>query len=336
MKKTARSWICNCLSGIVPAVILFCSFVAALGFGSVEIPWSSVLEFLSGTADMSSPDAVILRELRFPRVLCAMLAGGAFAVSGAVLQGVLRNPLASPEITGVSAGGAVAGLTAMLFFSAGPHTTLFAVFSGALLTALAVYLLAWKNGVSPLRLILSGVAFSTLCGAVCSTMMYIASDKSSQILSFSLGSLAMRSAEDLTTVFPFAAAGFIMAWLLAKRLDILQLGDDTAHSLGVPVELSRTLLLFSSVLLAASGVSLAGLIGFAGLVVPHLVRLIFSCSDSRSLILKSAVFGAAFVTVCDTVGRSAASPIEIPAGVLTALAGPPFFLWLLFRKERIS
>ena len=312
---------------------LLISFLAALRFGAADISWKSVIEFLSGTIDMSSPDEIILRELRMPRVLCAMISGAAFAVSGAVLQGVLRNVLASPEITGVSAGGGVAGLAAVLFFAAGPHVTVLAVFAGALLTASAVYLLAWKNGVSPLRIILSGVAFSSLCGAICSTMMYIESDKLSQVLAFSLGSFAMRSSEDLAAVLPFAASGFCLAFFMAKKMDILQLGDDTAQTLGVPVEKSRALLLLSGVLLAASGVSLAGLIGFAGLVIPHIVRLFFSVSDSRTLFLRSAVLGAVFVTFCDTVGKSIAAPIEIPAGVLTSLAGPPFFLWLLFKRE---
>ena len=318
------------------AVILAAAFLAALRFGSVDISWSSVFEYLAGTIDASTPDAMILRELRIPRVLCAMLAGAAFAVSGAVLQGILRNPLASPEITGVSAGGGVAGLIAMLFFAADPHVTVVAVFAGALLTASAVYLLSWKNGVSPLRLILAGIAFSSLCGAVGSTLMYLESEKMSGVLSFMLGSLAMRSSADLASVIPFAAAGLAIALIMAKKLDIMQLGDDTAKSLGVNVELSRTLLLLATVLLAASAVSIAGLLGFAGLVVPHFVRLLFSISDSRTLILRSAVFGAVFVTICDTIGRSAFAPIEVPAGVLTSLAGPPFFLWLLFRNERVS
>ena len=269
-----------------------------------------------------------------PRALCAMTAGAAFAVSGAVLQGVLRNPLASPEITGVSSGGAVAGLAAMLFFHAGANTTVICIFAGAVLTAAGVYMLAWKNGIDPLRIILSGVAFSSICGAAASAMMYLESEKAPQILAFTVGSLTSRTSDDLIAVLPFVFSGFLLALCLAKQLDILQLGDDTARSLGVRVELSRSILLLSAVLMAAGAVSLAGLMGFAGLVVPHTVRLLSRSSDSRKLLLRSAVAGAFFVTLCDTLGKSIAVPAEIPAGVLTSLAGPPFFLWLLLKKRR--
>ncbi|MBR7120434.1 MAG: iron ABC transporter permease [Lentisphaeria bacterium] len=321
-------------SGVLFSGLLVATLVVSLKFGAVEIAWQEIFAFLSGRADGTAPDVMILRELRLPRILCGMLAGGAFAVSGVIMQGVLRNPLASPEVTGVSAGGALAGLAGMLLFAASAHTTLLFVFCGALLTALAVTLLAWNKGVDPLRLILAGVAFSALCGAAGSFLMYLESDKASQVLAFALGSLASRSIEDLAVVFPLAFCGFATAFFMAKKLDILQLGDDTASSLGVRVELSRGVLVFSAVMLASSAVSLAGVIGFAGLVIPHITRLLYRSNSSCKLMVRSAVLGAVFVTLCDTAGRSIVTPAEIPAGVLTSLAGPPFFLWLLFRKGR--
>ena len=324
------------LFGIISAAALFLVFAASLRCGSVEISWQSVLDYLCSCGDNTSPEMMIINQLRMPRVLCAMLAGGAFAISGAVLQGVMRNPLASPEITGVSSGGAVAGLAAMLYFHAGANMTVIAVFSGALLAASGVYLLAWKNGTDPLRIILAGVAFSTLCGAAASTMIYLESDKAARIMAFTVGSFSSRSYENLFSVLPFAVSGFVLSVIMSKELDVLQLGDDTARSLGVKVEISRTLLLLASVLLAASAVSIAGLLGFAGLVVPHIVRLLSRGSNSRSLILRSAVSGAVFVALSDLVGKSIAVPAEIPAGVLTSLAGPPFFLWLLLKKRSIS
>ena len=324
------------LYGIVSVLVLFGVFAASLKYGSVEISWQSILDYLSGRGEALSTDVMIISNLRVPRALCAMLAGGAFAVSGVILQGVLRNPLASPEITGVSAGGVVSGLIAVLYWQTGANATLCCIFAGAMITAVCVYLLAWKNGLDPLRLILAGVAFSSLCGAASSAMMYLESDKASQILSFTIGSLTSRSMDDLSAVLPFAFAGFVLSLFMAKQLDVLQLGDDAARSLGVNVELSRSLLLLSSVLLAASAVSVAGLMGFVGLVIPHIVRLVSRSSNHRKLILRSAVAGAIFVTLCDTAGKTIAVPAEIPAGVLTSLIGPPFFLWLLLKKRRMA
>ena len=180
----------------------------------------------------------------------------------------------------------------------------------------------------------SGVAFSSICGAAASAMMYLESDKAPQILSFTIGSLTSRTFDDLAAVIPFAVCGFLLALFMAKQLDVLQLGDDVARSLGVRVELSRSLLLLASVLLAAGAVSIAGLMGFVGLVIPHTVRLLSRSSNYRKLILRSAAAGAFFVTFCDILGKSIAVPAESPAGVLTAFAGPPFFLWLLLKKRR--
>ena len=155
-------------------------------------------------------------------------------------------------------------------------------------------------------------------------------------MAFTVGSFSSRSYSDLFSVMPFTAVGFILAVVMAKQLDVLQLGDDTARSLGVRVELSRSILLLASVLLAAGAVSIAGLLGFAGLVVPHMVRLMSRGTDNRRLLLRSAVVGAFFVALSDLIGKSVAVPAEIPAGVLTSLAGPPFFLWLLLKKRRVS
>lgn len=299
--------------------------------GTVGVSWANVFNLLTANT-CDSPEMLILCHIRLPRLLCALLAGAAFAVSGAVLQGVLRNPLASPGIVGISSGGGVAGIISMLVCSANPHSVCVFTLAGALLSAFAVYALAWKNGIDPLRLILAGVAFSSVCSAVSSTLLYINSDKAGRILSFAIGSLSMRNFDDFAAVFPFAAAGFAGAFAFSRRLDLLALGDDTARSAGLDVNLTRVVLLIASSCLAAAAVSVAGLLGFVGLIVPHAVRLMCGAGNRRLLPL-SALAGALLVVLCDTVGRTAVAPQEIPAGVVTALLGPPFFLWLLLKKR---
>ena len=324
----------NTLFAVVLTALLAAASLFYLKCGAVEISWQNVFELLC-LKSCDIPENLILREIRLPRLLCAMLSGAALAVSGAILQGVLRNPLASPGIVGISSGGGVAGIAAILLFSGNPHTTSCFTLAGALLSAFTVYALSWKNGVDPLRLILAGVAFSSICSAVASALLYVNSDKAGNILPFTIGSLSMRNFDDFFSVLPFAGAGFAGAALFSRRLDLLSLGDDTARSAGVDVTLSRVVLLVSASLLAAAAVSIAGLLGFVGLIVPHAVRLV-SGAGNRHLIPLSALSGALLVVLCDTVGRTAASPAEIPAGVMTALLGPPFFLWLLLKKrERI-
>lgn len=312
----------------------FAVLVYSLKTGSVEVSWNSIAEFFSGTDDPFSADSMILRELRMPRILAAIISGAALAVSGVILQGLLHNDLASPGVVGVSAGGGLAGLTAILFFSATPGTVVLASFSGAIICAAVICLLAWKNGIDPLRLILAGVALSALCGAAGSAILSLNSEKAGSVISFTVGTFSLCRPEDVASVFPFFLAGMLLALFFARHLDILMLGDETAASLGLNVEFSRTMLMLSAVLLASCAVSLAGLLGFVGLVIPHAVRLIGNSGNSRRLMLRSASAGAVLVMLCDAVGRSIAAPAEIPAGVVTALIGAPFFLYILMKKGR--
>ena len=328
MKKTASN--SSILFSASGAALLIAASLFYLKCGAVGVSWKNVFELFTARS-CDTPEMLILCHIRLPRLLCAMLAGAALAVSGAVLQGVLRNPLASPGIVGISSGGGVAGILSILVFSANPHSVCIFTLAGALAAAFAVYALSWKNGIDPLRLILAGVAFSSLCSAVGSTLLYINSDKAGSILSFTIGSLSMRNFDDFVAVLPFAATGFAGAFLFSRRLDLLMLGDDTARSAGVDVNLSRIVLLIAASCLAASAVSVAGLLGFAGLIVPHAVRLVCGAGNRRLLPL-SALAGALLVVLCDMAGRVVIAPQEIPAGVLTALLGPPFFLRLLLKK----
>ena len=335
MSCQKKIFTCEKLFPIAAAAVFFAVFIISLRFGSVPVSWSSIAEFFAGTDDRLSPDSMILHDLRLPRILSAAVTGAALAVSGTILQGLLHNHLASPGIVGVSSGGGIAGLIAILFFAATPGAVMCATFAGAVICAVVICLLAWKNGIDPLRLILAGVALSTLCGAAGSAVLFLNSEKAGNVLAFTVGTLSMCRAEELSSVLPFFCCGMGVAVICARRLDILMLGDESAASLGLNVESSRLLLMFSAVLLASCGVALAGLLGFVGLVIPHFVRLLSRTSSSRRLIVRSAVAGAILVMICDTAGRSLFAPVEIPAGVVTSLIGPPFFLYLLMKKSRV-
>lgn len=315
-------------------------------FSALLLPLLMLFSLCCGIYELSVPDALqalcgandgnaawqIVRNIRLPRILLGALTGAVFAVSGAILQGVLRNPLASPGILGVSSGGGLAVILLILVF---PSLYVFAVpaaFAGAFLTALLVYLLAWKQGVDPVRLILAGIAVSAMLGAFSGMILILHPDRAGSVLDFSIGSLSMKSWSHLRQVAPWGLGALAAAMFCGTRLNILELGDETAASLGLSVERTRRLLLAAAALLAADGVSAAGLLGFAGLIAPHTVRLIIG-PDNRTLLPASALAGAILVVLCDTAARLFSQTQELPAGTLLALLGPPFFLYLL-KKER--
>ncbi len=306
---------------------------AGLSLGAVNLSPAELVSAL-----ISEPEGTagnLLWKLRLPRVLAGVLAGAGLAVSGAVLQGVMRNPLASPGIIGVSAGG---GLAAILILLVVPEYSLWltpAAFLGALGTALLVYFTAWKGGIQPIRLILSGVAVSSMFSAAIAMILLLNAQHIAGVLDFTVGTLASRNWDQLAMTAPYIVLGLAAAQCLARRLNILGLGDETAESLGLNVELSRFLMLAAAALLAAASVSLAGLLGFVGLIAPHMTRLLTG-SDCRSLIPGSALLGAALVVACDTAGRLVMEPLELPCGAVMALLGPPFFLYLLRSSGRIS
>ncbi|MCK5197414.1 MAG: iron ABC transporter permease, partial [Spirochaetales bacterium] len=272
----------------------------------------------------------IIMKIRLPRSLTAGLVGCCLAMAGCLLQGIMRNPLASPNIIGVSAG---AGLAAVVIFILFPGLyfliTPFA-FMGAFITTLVVYTLAWKGGASPLRLILSGIAVSSFLGAGSNTLMIFYPDRVQNVIGFMVGSLSAITWQDVYGLWPYALGGFILSNLLADQLNILLLGDETAVSLGVRVERVRLAFIFIASLLAAAAVSVVGLLGFVGLIVPHLARLIIG-NNARFLIPGSAILGAIIVMLCDLIGRTIIRPLELPVGVIMSLLGAPFFLYLLLR-----
>ena len=307
-------------------VLLAAGMLLSLRLGSLKLSLMQILDTLIHQS--AGIRYQIICNIRLPRILAGALVGAGLAVSGAILQGVMRNPLAAPGIIGVSSGGGLAGILVMLAFPQYSVLLVPAAFLGALVTALLVYLLAWKQGVNPVRLILAGVAVAAMLGAISSAVLLFNAEKAGGVLDFTIGSLTARSWKHLHLSGWYLLAGLGAACLFSEKLNILALGDETAKGLGLKVERVRFIFIALAALLAAAAVSIAGLLGFVGLIAPHIVRMIIG-SDNRFLLPGSALFGAFLVTACDTVGRIVIEPSELPAGIIMALLGPPFFLWLL-------
>ena len=317
-------------NGMLLLFLLFTGAVllASLALGSARIPWQAVLGALGG--DPQGTQEMVIWNIRLPRNLVGALVGADLAVSGAILQAVMKNPLADPGIVGVSSGAGLAGVIMLIFF---PEMSLLltpVAFCGAMAAAAAVYALAWKNGIRPSRIILAGVAVSAFLGSGISALLVFYSDRVQGALLWMVGGLSARSWPQAESLFPYTVLALLLAFGGAKALNILGLGDETARSLGLPVEKVRIAMTAVGALLAAGAVSVAGLISFVGLVVPHIVRLLIG-SDHRYLIPGSAVLGAGIMVFCDTLGRVLFAPVEIPAGIIMAFLGAPFFLYLLRR-----
>lgn len=306
------------------------AMVASLTLGSVDISFSTIVHTLLG--NVQTTDEMVIWNIRFPRNIVGALVGANLAVSGAILQAVMKNPLADPGTVGVSSGAGLAGVIMLIFMPEASILLTPVAFVGAMLSAAAVYALAWKNGIRPTRIILAGVAVSAFLGSGISALLVFYSDKVQGALLWMVGGLSARSWPQVETLFPYTILGLVLALAGCKALTILSLGDETARGLGVPVERVRFSMTAVAALLAAGAVSVAGLIGFVGLVVPHIVRLIIG-TDYKYVIPGSAILGAGVLVFCDTLGRVAFSPIEIPAGIIMAFLGAPFFLYLLRRSS---
>ncbi|QSJ20628.1 iron ABC transporter permease [Nostoc sp. UHCC 0702] len=274
---------------------------------------------------------IILWDLRLPRIVAAMIVGAALGMSGALLQGMLRNSLADPFILGISAGAGLIVIV-MIVLQILPIAIPLAAWIGAILTSAIVILLGRAgSGVSIERLILGGVAVSSLLGALQSTLLLLAEDGQIQIaLSWLVGSLNGRGWKEVSTAGPYIIVALLGGWLLARSVNVLALGDDLAVGLGVSLTRSRLLIGGVATLLAAGAVSISGLIGFVGLVVPHGVRLIVG-TDHRFVLPLSALAGAWLLTFADLLSRLGS--VELPVGSVTALLGSPLFIWLLYRRS---
>ncbi|MBI5640213.1 MAG: iron ABC transporter permease [Nitrospirae bacterium] len=312
-------------------IVLICAFTF---FASLLLGPSVINPF---TMDETARE--ILFEIRAPRILVACLMGMALGASGAVLQGILRNPLADPYILGISSGasllaaaGIIGGIT--LF---GSFTIPVLAFTGALLTGGIVGAMGWKRGgLWPERLLLAGVGLSFLFSAMLMLIMSIASDEGlRRAMLWIFGDLSMSEWSRIPYGLAFVAAGIVISGSRAKALNALILGDEFAHSLGFSPHRERVLLFISVGLMTSASVSLGGMIGFIGLLIPHIMRF-FLGSDSKILIPASALGGGTLLCIADLISRSLLPPMELPAGIVTAIIGAPYFLYLLRRKNVLS
>ena len=310
------------------AVLAAGGMLLSVCLGSVEIPAAEVWQILAGGSGLHEQ---ILLNIRLPRTIVAALVGINLALSGAILQAVMKNPLADPHIIGISSGAGLAGILVMLALPGWAFLVTPVAFAGAMLAALIIYILAWKNGIQPIRIILAGVAVSAFLSAGISGLMIFYSDRVHSALVWLIGGLSARSWPQVELLWPYTLCCMLAAFAAARHINILQLGDELAKGLGLRVELTRLILTALAALLAASAVSVVGLLGFVGLIVPHAARLLLG-SDYRFLLPGSALLGAGLVTGSDTFARVAFAPVELPVGIIMAVLGAPFFLFLLRRE----
>lgn len=318
---------------VVAAVVALVAAVAAsLALGAVPVPMRDVLAALGGSAD-PGPLREIVLELRLPRTIEAVCVGAGLGVAGALLQGALANPLASPEVLGVTAG---AGFGAVLVLLAFPEAIALlpvgALAFGALAAAL-VFAIAWggRGAGSVATLILAGIAVSALFGAGMTSLMVAFADRVPGAVLFLAGGLTSDGWDGLDVAWPYFAAGLLLAALLTGPLDRLALGDDVATSLGARPRLVRFAAAAAAALLASASAAVAGLVGFVGLVVPHLVRMAAGSARHRYVVPVSGLVGAALVLGADALARIVVAPVELPVGPIMVVLGVPLFLVLLRR-----
>lgn len=327
-KKAARATV----SFAVMAVLLVALIFASVNIGSLKV---SPSELFRGLFIERIETVAAIYDLRFPRIVISLFAGAAVAVSGVLFQAVLKNPLADPGIIGISSGASflavlvTAFLPALYFF-----TPLFA-FGGGVLAFFLVYSLSWKGGLSPLRIILTGVAVSAMFTGLSDALNSMTGGNSSGVASIVEGNITQKTWEDVQTLLPYVIIGLILALIFAKMCNLMSLEDKTARGLGVNVNLMRIVISLIAVLLASISTAVAGAISFLGLIVPHIGRLLVG-SDHRALVPFSMLAGAFTFLLADTIGRTIAAPYEVSASIIMSVIGGPFFIILLRRSKKYA
>lgn len=321
-----NSWLIWPLLGLFLVLIIL-----NLLLGPVSI---SFKEFVNALLDNSSTAYSIIVYVRLPRTIACIVVGMCLAVSGLLLQAMFNNALASPGIIGINSGAGLAVVVCAAVIPSSIVAKSVGAFVGALLTAILIYLIAKLSGSSRGTLILAGIAISKLLSSISDAIAIFYPSAVTNRASFSVGSLSSLYTPILYIALPVGIVGIILAIILSKRLNILTLGDDVAHSLGLNVKRCRFFTLLLSALLASVSVSLAGLLSFLGLIAPHITRKLVGVSDYKRLTILSAIFGADITLLSDLLSRTIFAPYEIPVGILMALIGVPFFLFLLLSKGR--
>jgi iron complex transport system permease protein len=339
-KRTRVVSLLGLSAGLIVAIAL------ATSIGSVHIPLSTTFQILIDklpiidiTQNWQNSVATIVLDIRLPRVILAGLVGAALAIAGATYQGLFRNPLADPYLIGVAQGaslGAVIGFLLPVGWNiAGFGLIPFLAFIGALLATVTVYLLARTGKTLPVTtLILAGVALSALLGSIVSYLIISSGDKMHSIIFWLMGSFSLSQWSEVRMVLPYVAIGIAIIIIFARLLNVMQLDEEQAQQLGVNVEKYKLILLAAATLVTAASVSFVGTIGFVGIIIPHAVRMIWG-PDHRFLLPLAVLTGAIFMILADLIARTILAPTEIPIGVITAICGAPFFLYLLRRRKKV-
>ncbi|WP_053955877.1 FecCD family ABC transporter permease [Inediibacterium massiliense] len=311
-------------------IILILLIIGTIGVGSVDISVREIIDTFLGKGDEINTS--IIMDMRLPRIILAVFVGASLSISGALLQSVMRNPLADPGITGVSSGGSLAAILMMLYFPRFYRLLPFLAFLGAMLACTLVFILSWDNGIKPIRVILSGVAINAMFAGATALLAIMNSDKIQGVLLWINGSIAYRGWREVSYFLPYSIIGIILSLFCIRGANLLALGDDVATNLGMNVNKARIGISLVAVFLAGVSTSAVGIIGFIGIIVPHVARLILG-SDYKYLIPMSTVLGGIILLLADTLARYIARPIELPVGVMMAMIGCPFFLFLLRRRK---
>lgn len=318
------------LSFVLTAVALLVLFIFAVNTGSLKVTPS---ELFSGLFIEYNPDVATIYDLRFPRIFIAMLGGAATAVSGVLLQAVMKNPLADPGIIGVSSGASLVAVIVTAFFPSLFFLTPMLAFIGGLIAFMLVYSLSWNGGLSPLRIILVGVAVNALCTGLMSAFNSATGSSYTGVASIVNANITQKTWGDFQTLAVYVVIGLVASFFVTNQCNLLSLEDKTARSLGMNVTRSRIVISVIAVLLASISTAVVGAISFLGLIVPHIARLLVG-SNHKVLVPYSILLGAFTLLLADTIGRTVASPYEISAAVVMSVIGGPFFIFLLRRSKQ--
>lgn len=345
-----------CLFLLINVLITFVAAIVQISLGSYKMSLSVVLECLFNREVVLNPDVwldilmgnaaslsaldretLIVWNIRVPRLLAAVVVGACLSVSGALLQAITRNELASPYVLGISSGSGLAILLALVVFPAATYMLPLWAAAGGFITFFLVYLIAWKGGADPVRLVLGGVIVGAVFGSL-QTALFLFADNlqiMKSAIEWTTGSLVGRDWDDVRMLLPWAVPTLILSMLGSRQLNLLLLGENTARSLGLHVERTRFLLCLLAVIAAAGSVTVAGIIGFVGLIIPHIVR---SCvgTDYRRVLIGCMVAGPSLLVVADTTARLLFNPMQVPVGIITGVLGGMYFLYLMRRQKEIG
>ncbi|WP_306010653.1 iron ABC transporter permease [Paenibacillus sp. FSL H8-0548] len=314
-------------------IVLLGSLAASIMLGATNFGWHTAWQAIA-QYDPTVSDQVIIRTTRVPRALIAAVIGASLAVAGAIMQILTRNPLASPSVLGVNAGATLFVVTAATVFSvSNMQTLMWIAFLGAMTAAVTVYALATigRDGMTPLKVILAGSAMAALFSSFTQGLLVLNKEGLNSVLFWLTGSIAGRSPDMLITVFPYVLLSWVAAMLLGRDMNVLLMGEDTAKGLGQRIAVIRVLAGIIVIILAGASVSVAGPIGFIGIVIPHISRF-FVGIDNRWVLPYCILLGAILLILADLVARFIRIPEEIPVGVMTAIIGVPFFMYIARRR----